>query len=67
MSKRDYYTTLGVNLRGCFFAIKHAARQMVKQGPQGDWGAGKMSHTPLLSCSVASSIRAAANLARSGC
>ena len=42
MTQERWDTTLGVNLRGCFFAIKHAARQMVKQGPQGDWGAGKI-------------------------
>ena len=35
-------TVLGVNLRGCFFAMKHAARQMVAQGAQGDWGAGRI-------------------------
>lgn len=33
---------LGVNLRGCFFAIKHAAKQMIAQGPQADWGAGRI-------------------------
>ena len=42
MTQERWDTTLGVNLRGCFFAIKHVARQMVKQGPQGDWGAGRI-------------------------
>ena len=42
MTQERWDTTLGVNLRGSFFAIKHAARQMVKQGPQGDWGAGRI-------------------------
>jgi meso-butanediol dehydrogenase/(S,S)-butanediol dehydrogenase/diacetyl reductase len=42
MTQERWDTTLGVNLRGCFFAIKHCARQMVKQGPQGDWGAGRI-------------------------
>ncbi len=42
MTQERWDTTLGVNLRGCFFALKHVARQMVKQGPQGDWGAGRI-------------------------
>lgn len=42
MTQERWDTTLGVNLRGCFFAIKHVARQMVKQGVSGDWGAGRI-------------------------
>lgn len=42
MTQERWDTTLGVNLRGCFFAIKHAARQMVRQGAQGEWGAGRV-------------------------
>ena len=42
MTQERWDTTLGVNLRGCFFALKHVARQMVRQGPQGEWGAGRI-------------------------
>jgi len=42
MTQERWDTTLGVNLRGCFFALKHAARAMVRQGPSGDWGAGRI-------------------------
>ena len=41
-TQQNWDTVLGVNLRGCFFAVKHAARQMIAQGPQGDWGAGRI-------------------------
>ncbi len=42
MTQQRWDTVLGVNLRGCFFAIKHAGKQMVAQGTQGDWGAGRI-------------------------
>jgi meso-butanediol dehydrogenase/(S,S)-butanediol dehydrogenase/diacetyl reductase len=42
MSQAHWDTTLGVNLRGAFFALKHAARQMVRQGSEGEWGAGRI-------------------------
>jgi len=42
MTQERWDTTLGVNLRGAFFALKHAARQMVRQGASGDWGAGRI-------------------------
>jgi meso-butanediol dehydrogenase/(S,S)-butanediol dehydrogenase/diacetyl reductase len=42
MTQERWDTTLGVNLRGCFFAIKHAARHMSTQGAQGEWGAGRI-------------------------
>jgi meso-butanediol dehydrogenase/(S,S)-butanediol dehydrogenase/diacetyl reductase len=42
MTQERWDTTLGVNLRGCFFALKHVARQMVRQGPGGEWGAGRI-------------------------
>lgn len=42
MTQERWDTVLGVNLRGCFFAMKHAARQMAKQDVQGDWGAGRI-------------------------
>jgi len=42
MTQERWDTTLGVNLRGAFFALKHAARQMVRQGASGEWGAGRI-------------------------
>jgi meso-butanediol dehydrogenase/(S,S)-butanediol dehydrogenase/diacetyl reductase len=42
MTQERWDTTLGVNLRGAFFALRHVARQMVRQGPAGDWGAGRI-------------------------
>jgi meso-butanediol dehydrogenase/(S,S)-butanediol dehydrogenase/diacetyl reductase len=35
MTQAHWDAVLGVNLRGCFFGIKHAARQMIKQGNGG--------------------------------
>ncbi|MEI9992528.1 MAG: SDR family NAD(P)-dependent oxidoreductase [Rhizomicrobium sp.] len=35
-------TVLNVNLRGAFFAMKYAARQMIAQGVQDRWGAGRI-------------------------
>ena len=35
MTQDHWDAVLGVNLRGCFFGIKHAARQMIKQGAGG--------------------------------
>ena len=35
MSQENWDAVLGVNLRGCFFGIKHAAAQMLKQGGPG--------------------------------
>ena len=35
-------TVLNVNLRGAFFAIKHAARQMLKQPVEEGWGRGRI-------------------------
>jgi meso-butanediol dehydrogenase/(S,S)-butanediol dehydrogenase/diacetyl reductase len=35
MTQEHWDAVLGVNLRGCFFGIKHAARQMMKQGNGG--------------------------------
>ncbi len=35
MTQEHWDAVLGVNLRGCFFGIKHAARQMIKQGGGG--------------------------------
>lgn len=34
-TQEHWDAVLGVNLRGCFFGIKHAARQMIKQGQGG--------------------------------
>ncbi|MDX2225023.1 MAG: SDR family NAD(P)-dependent oxidoreductase [Rhodospirillaceae bacterium] len=34
-TQEHWDAVLGVNLRGCFFGIKHAARQMIKQGGGG--------------------------------
>jgi len=42
MTEERWNTVLDVNLRGSFFAIKHAAQQMIAQGPQGDWGGGRI-------------------------
>jgi meso-butanediol dehydrogenase/(S,S)-butanediol dehydrogenase/diacetyl reductase len=35
-------TVLNVNLRGAFFAMKHAARQMLKQPIEDPWGRGRI-------------------------
>jgi len=35
MTQEQWDAVLGVNLRGCFFGIKHAAKQMIKQGEGG--------------------------------
>jgi len=35
MTQEHWDAVLGVNLRGCFFGIKHAARQMIRQGQGG--------------------------------
>ncbi len=35
MSQERWDTVLGVNLRGCFFGIKHAAKRMIAQGGGG--------------------------------
>ncbi len=42
MTAERWDTVLNVNLRGSFFAMKYAALQMIAQGPQGDWGAGRI-------------------------
>lgn len=42
MTEERWNTVLDVNLRGSFFTIKFAARQMIRQGAQGDWGAGRI-------------------------
>jgi meso-butanediol dehydrogenase/(S,S)-butanediol dehydrogenase/diacetyl reductase len=34
-TQEHWDAVLGVNLRGCFFGIKHAARQMIRQGSGG--------------------------------
>jgi meso-butanediol dehydrogenase/(S,S)-butanediol dehydrogenase/diacetyl reductase len=35
MAEEEWDTVLDVNLRGCFFGMKHAARQMIAQGEGG--------------------------------
>jgi meso-butanediol dehydrogenase/(S,S)-butanediol dehydrogenase/diacetyl reductase len=43
MTAERWNTVLNVNLRGAFFAMKHAARHMIAQGPaEGGWGAGRI-------------------------
>ena len=42
MTAERWNTVLNVNLRGSFFAMKYSALQMIAQGPQGDWGAGRI-------------------------
>jgi len=42
MTQEQWDAVLNVNLRGCFFAIKHAARRMLKQEAFPDWGAGRI-------------------------
>ena len=41
-TEQSWQTVLGVNLTGAFFALKHAARQMLKQQPHPDWGRGRI-------------------------
>lgn len=59
-------TVLGVNLRGCFFAMKHAARQMVAQGPQGDWGAGRIVSIASKAAKSASALTASYTASKHG-
>ena len=42
MTQERWDTTMNVNLRGAFFALKHAARQMVSQEADPDWGRGRI-------------------------
>ncbi|MCB2106815.1 MAG: SDR family oxidoreductase [Rhodobacteraceae bacterium] len=42
MTQEHWDAVLGVNLRGCFFGIKHAARQMIKQGQSGQGTGGRI-------------------------
>jgi NAD(P)-dependent dehydrogenase (short-subunit alcohol dehydrogenase family) len=42
LTQERWDAVLGVNLRGAFFAIKHAARQMIRQGEPSEWGAGRI-------------------------
>jgi meso-butanediol dehydrogenase/(S,S)-butanediol dehydrogenase/diacetyl reductase len=41
-TEERWQTVLGVNLTGAFFALKHAARQMVRQAPYDGWGRGRI-------------------------
>jgi meso-butanediol dehydrogenase/(S,S)-butanediol dehydrogenase/diacetyl reductase len=41
-TQEQWDTVLDVNLRGAFFAMKHAIRQMLKQDEVADWGRGKI-------------------------
>ncbi len=38
----DWDRLFAINLRACFFGMKHAARQMQKQSPDPDWGRGRI-------------------------
>lgn len=42
MTQERWDTTLDVNLRGAFFALKHAAAQMKEQPLQENWGRGRI-------------------------
>ncbi|MDX2144824.1 MAG: SDR family NAD(P)-dependent oxidoreductase [Rhodospirillaceae bacterium] len=42
MTQEHWDAVLGVNLRGCFFGIKHAAKQMIKQGQMGQGTGGRI-------------------------
>jgi NAD(P)-dependent dehydrogenase (short-subunit alcohol dehydrogenase family) len=42
MTQERWDTTLNVNLRGSFFALKHAAKQMASQPEHSDWGRGRI-------------------------
>lgn len=41
-TEERWQTVLGVNLTGAFFALKHAARQMVRQPLHDGWGRGRI-------------------------
>jgi len=41
-TQEQWDAVLGVNLRGAFFGIKHAVRQMLRQVPHEGWGAGRI-------------------------
>jgi NAD(P)-dependent dehydrogenase (short-subunit alcohol dehydrogenase family) len=59
-------TVLGVNLRGSFFAIKHAARQMIAQGAQGEWGAGRIVSIASKAAKSGSALTAAYTASKHG-
>lgn len=42
MTQERWDTTLNVNLRGSFFALKHAAAQMATQAEHTNWGRGRI-------------------------
>lgn len=42
MTQAEWDTVQGVNLRGCFFAMKHAARRMMTQQIIPGWGRGRI-------------------------
>ncbi len=42
MTQERWDTTMDVNLRGAFFALKWAAKQMVSQEADPDWGRGRI-------------------------
>jgi meso-butanediol dehydrogenase/(S,S)-butanediol dehydrogenase/diacetyl reductase len=42
MTQAQWDAVQGVNLRGCFFAMKHAARQMMRQDSVEGWGRGRI-------------------------
>ena len=41
-TQEQWDAVLGVNLRGPFFAMKHAIKQMLTQAPHDDWGRGRI-------------------------
>lgn len=65
-------TVLGVNLRGSFFAMKHAARQMIAQAPLADggaennWGAGRIVSIASKAAKSASALTGAYSASKHG-
>ena len=66
MTDERWNTVLDVNLRGSFFAIKFAARQMIRQGAQGDWGAGRIVSIASKAGKSASALTAAYSASKHG-
>lgn len=66
LTEAQFDTVLGVNLRGAFFAIKHAARQMIAQTPHEGWGRGRIVSIGSKASKSASPLTAAYSASKHG-
>ncbi|MEZ5500483.1 MAG: SDR family NAD(P)-dependent oxidoreductase [Steroidobacteraceae bacterium] len=66
LTQAQWDQVLGVNLRGCFFAIKHAAAQMQRQSSDSDWGAGRIVSIASKAAKSASALTSAYSASKHG-